>query len=502
MPPLWLIGMMGAGKSTVGAEVAESRGVEHIDVDQRIVDRSGRSIADIFEGDGEDAFRKLEAEEIAIASSVPDAVISTGGGAVLDQANREIMHSSGAVVWLDVSEESIVERTLADGSRPLLADGVPGVGALLVERRPLYASASDYVVDADLSFDEVSARVGAIGAERVGSDSRILIGPGLPQKILTDSPAREQVVVLAHAGSAAIAETVADALRAEVETVSLLTVADREAAKSIDAVAEIYAQLAGLNVGRHDTMVGVGGGALTDVAGFVAATWLRGIESTLVPTTMLGAADAAIGGKTGINVGGKNLVGAFWHPTRVLISTDVLEQLPEALAREGAAEAIKAGFIADPAIVELYATHGLDAPVNQIIRRAVAVKARVVSEDFRESGVRAILNFGHTIGHGIETTLHIPHGHAVSIGMVAAAAISQQKFGFDARAVVDPLERLGLPTKAEGADADMVRSYISRDKKRTAAGLRMVLLRGMADPVVENVDNETVTRGLEAVGIG
>lgn len=237
------------------------------------------------------------------------------------------------------------------------------------------------------------------------------------------------------------------------------------------------------------------------MAGFAAATWLRGVESVLVPTTLLGAVDASIGGKTGVNVLGKNLVGAFWHPSRVVIGTDVLAALPEDLLREGSAEAVKAGFIADPRLVDIFMEHGLDFPATETLRRAVAVKAAIVSGDFREAGNRAILNFGHTIGHAVEVVCGLPHGYAVSVGMAAAAAISADRYGFDQGIVLDALRCLDLPTRVEGTDRAAVLCLVRRDKKRTPAGLRMVLLRGLANPVTEHVDDHDISLGLSAIGV-
>lgn len=352
----------------------------------------------------------------------------------------------------------------------------------------------------DHSGESDVAEAGFLNRVMVGDSSEILIGEGLPNPLLPPSPQREQAVVFAQPGAMAVGLRVMDRLSGETVP-TLIEVPDREEAKNLKVIGQLYRRLAELNLSRHDTIVGVGGGATTDAAGFVAATWLRGIECVLVPTTLLAAVDASIGGKTGINVMGKNLVGAFWHPGRVVISLDVLATLPEELMREGLAEVVKAGFIADPRIVEILMTHGLSFPGAEVVERAVAVKAAVVTEDFRESGRRAILNFGHTIGHGIEIVCGLPHGYAVSVGMVAAAAISADRYGFDRGIVFDALQRLGLPTRAEGADRLELLRLIRRDKKRTSAGVRMVILRALADPVVEPVEDHHIRLGLSAIGV-
>jgi 3-dehydroquinate synthetase len=318
--------------------------------------------------------------------------------------------------------------------------------------------------------------------------------------LLAPKIGREAVAFLAQPGAPAELASSLARHTAGVRTV-VHALPDREVAKELDAVGTIYDVLAEFNLGRHDTIVGVGGGAATDVAGFVAATWLRGVESVLVPTTLLGAVDAAIGGKTGINRRGKNLVGAFWLPSRVIIDLDLLGQLPVPLLREGAAEVLKAGLLADPAIVEEYERAGIGADLGIVVPRAVAVKAAVVTEDLTEEGRRAILNLGHTIGHAIEILAPMPHGHAVSVGMVAAAVISNVRFGFDHRWLTALLFELGLPVAAAGVSIEAARQLVERDKKRTAVGVRMVLLRGVGDPVVEHVTAEELEIGMRAIGL-
>lgn len=329
-------------------------------------------------------------------------------------------------------------------------------------------------------------------------DAEILVGRALPIR-LPERAEREKAALVTQPGRPSqLAGEIAGGLPG-IET-RILEMPDREAAKELDAVGALYDDLADFNLGRHDTIVGVGGGAVTDVAGFVAATWLRGVESVLVPTTLLGAVDASIGGKTGINRRGKNLVGAFWHPSRVIVDLDHLDDLPDRLKLEGTAEIIKAGFIADPVIVEAYAQRGIGADLDLVVPRAIAVKARIVHDDFRESGRRALLNFGHTIGHAVELLAPLPHGLAVSVGMVAAGVVSSRRYGFDVGWLTDLLFSTGLPVAAAGVPRAAALDLIGRDKKRSAEGVRMVLLRSIADPVVEPVSPAEIEAALDAVG--
>jgi 3-dehydroquinate synthetase len=323
---------------------------------------------------------------------------------------------------------------------------------------------------------------------------------GRDQGVLPARSDREAVAILTQPGAAAgVAREVVESITGLRTTVYELP--DREAAKELEVLGGVYDMLAEFNLGRHDTIVGVGGGAVTDTAGFVAATWLRGVESVLVPTTLLGAVDAAIGGKTGINRAGKNLVGAFWLPSRVVVDLELLAALPEPLLREGAAEVLKAGLLADPEIVDAYAKTGLAADIGFVVPRAIGVKATIVRDDLTEQGGRALLNLGHTIGHAVERLTAMPHGHAVAVGMVAAAVISNARYGFDHSWLTALLFELGLPVAAAGVSLPAATMLIERDKKRTSDGIRMVLLRGIGDPVVDVVGEEELEVGMRAVGL-
>jgi 3-dehydroquinate synthase len=264
----------------------------------------------------------------------------------------------------------------------------------------------------------------------------------------------------------------------------------------------VYETLARFGLGRQDTVVGVGGGSVSDLAGFVAGTWLRGVEVVHVPTTLLAAVDAAIGGKTGVNLAGKNLVGLFWHPTRVVVDVGILRGLPTSLVREGMVEALKAGLVGDPELFAIIERHGASADLEDVVVRSATVKARVVSEDERELGIRAVLNLGHTIGHAIEFASPLSHGESVAIGLVAAARISEIRLGFeDANRISEAIRRLDLPTKVTGLDRARVIDLLRHDKKRDAEGVRMVLLRAIGAPTVQHVNGDDIRVGLEAIGL-
>ncbi|MCV2394584.1 3-dehydroquinate synthase [Actinotalea sp. M2MS4P-6] len=307
-------------------------------------------------------------------------------------------------------------------------------------------------------------------------------------------------VLIVHPGALATsAEAVRDDLQAHGYEVVLAEVPEAEDAKTAQVAAFCWGVLGQSGFTRSDVVVGLGGGATTDLAGFVAATWLRGVAVVQVPTTLLAMVDAAVGGKTGINTAeGKNLVGAFHPPVGVLCDLATLESLPVHDRVAGLAEVVKAGFIADPRIVELVEEHaaGLRAehldeqtrPVlRELVERAVRVKAEVVSADLREAGPREMLNYGHTFGHAIEQVERFRwrHGAAVSVGMVYVAELARLAGRLDEDVVARHravLEALGLPTSYRGDRWEQLLTAMRRDKKTRGDLLRFVVLEGLARP--------------------
>ncbi len=323
----------------------------------------------------------------------------------------------------------------------------------------------------------------------------VLIGTGLLGELpgLLGDGVQRVLVVHPHA-LAATGEAVRDDLAAAGFEAYLAEVPDGEDAKRAEVAAFCWGVLGQAGFTRTDAVVGVGGGAVTDLAGFVAATWLRGVRVIQVPTTLLAMVDAAVGGKTGINTKeGKNLVGSFHPPSGVLCDLAALQTLPVNDLLAGMAEVVKCGFIADPRILELVeadpaAVRDPAAPVvRELVERAVAVKARVVGEDLKESGLREILNYGHTLGHAIELVERYEwrHGAAVSIGMVYAAELARLAGRLD-DAVVDRhrsvLGSLGLPMEYRGDRWPQLLDGMRRDKKTRGDLLRFVVLDDVARP--------------------
>jgi len=332
---------------------------------------------------------------------------------------------------------------------------------------------------------------------KVGGDHphEVVVGTGVLGELpsLVGPEARAVTVIHARGASGQVAAAVGQALAEAGYVVHDEAVPDGEAAKEIGVAAGLWSRLAARQIGRRDVIVGVGGGAVTDLAGFTAATWLRGVRVVLVPTTLLGMADAAIGGKTAVNIPeGKNLVGAFHPPAGVLADLATLATLPPAEYASGLAEVIKAGFIADPVILDLVEADPAAAArpggprERELVERAVAMKAAVVSADLRESGRREFLNYGHTLGHAIERAenFRLRHGEAVAIGMVYAAALGRAAGRLDeptARRHREILAAVGLPVSYRGAWPELRRA-MSVDKKTRAARLRFVVLDGLGQP--------------------
>jgi len=302
------------------------------------------------------------------------------------------------------------------------------------------------------------------------------------------------VVVIHPADLGELAQPALRALRQAGHVVYAEQIPAGEAAKDIAVAAGLWSRLAARRVTRSDAIVGLGGGAATDLAGFTAATWLRGVRLVLVPTTLLALVDAAVGGKTAVNIPeGKNLVGAFYPPAGVVADLDSLASLPRAEYLSGLAEVIKAGFIADPVILELIEADPQSAAQpggpheRELIERAVRMKASVVTADLREAGPREMLNYGHTLGHAIERTegYRIRHGEAVAIGMVYAAAVARQAGRLDeatARRHRAILAATGLPTGYRAGAWRQLREAMAVDKKSRGSRLRLVVLDGLARP--------------------
>ncbi len=559
-----LTGFSGTGKSAVGPLLATHFGWTLVDTDAIVERRAGKRILDIFRDDGEDAFRDLESDAIREASGDDKLVLSTGGGAVLRSENRRALGEAGFVVCLEARPETIFERLTARGDaepldRPLLATENPlaRIKELKNARQHLYALC-DWAVHTDsLSPEEVAAEIVRAYEERAAA---IFAAPGrvaamadpdadIPSGTLHAIPSGAACMVrtssreypvftgwgnlgelgrrLREAGLTGLAYVISDetvwhhlgdevekSLRSAEIDFDVFTVPPGESSKSLGNASDIYDWLIEHHVERGHAVVAVGGGVATDLGGYVAATFARGLPLVHVPTSMLGMVDAAIGGKVAVNhPRAKNMIGMFHQPRFVLEDVATLRTLPEREIKSGLAEAIKHGLIADPDYLDFLeekaaAILKLDREATvEAVRRSVCIKAEVVGADeFETTGRRSTLNYGHTLAHAIESTTgytRFRHGEADGIGMTAAAAISV-RMGLLSPEVKDRqrriLELFGLPAHAEGLDRERLLAAITLDKKVVGKKVRWVLLSDIGRTVIrDDVPREIVEAALDEV---
>ena len=495
-----LVGFMGAGKSTVGRLLAERLGCAFADTDALIEARAGAPVKDIFSRAGEDAFRALERDVVAEALMGGPGVVALGGGALGDAATRAAL-AEARVVHLEVSFEEALRRLGSDESRPLLAADPAG---LYAARLGVYAAAADVVVATDERgpeevADEVAGKLRPppeprrIPVPLPGRAHEVVVGRGLIARIdglLPPIEGAEKAVIVTHPSLKTVAGEVGAAVARRGLTTLVTEVPEGEGSKSLASAEHLYDVLAEAGAHRRDLVVSVGGGVLSDLSGFVAATYHRGMPVVHVPTTLLAQVDAAIGGKTGVNTPhGKNLVGAIHQPSAVVCDIDVLQSLPQEELVSGLAEVCKYGFIAAPDLLELLDKRAPDILqrdpelLEEIVATCAAIKAAVVARDERESGERAHLNYGHTFGHAIEHLSGMRHGEAISLGMICAACLASELGLIDDDVVAlhrRLLGSMGLPVGAELSIGEL--EDIWHHDKKYDGEARFVVLEGLGRP--------------------
>jgi 3-dehydroquinate synthase len=526
--PVVLVGLPGSGKSKVGRTLARRLGVPHVDTDDLVEAEAGVPIGQIFADEGEASFREREARAVRLALG-ERAVISLGGGAITTRAVREMLRGH-SVVWLDAPHGELLRRVSGRTHRPLLRpDPDAALRRLRQEREAWYREVATARVRSDarpaarvigqvLSLMEAPARPEATRVVEVGGSRPypVVIGRGVGAGPVVEGvgPQATRLLLVHPASVGAAADAIAGAARARGLEVHTLVHPDAEAGKTLEVARAGWEAAGAARLGRADAVIGLGGGATTDVAGFIAATWLRGVDVIQVPTTLLAMVDAAVGGKTGINTAaGKNLVGSFHTPVRVVEDLDLLSTLPAADLRAGLGEVIKCGLIADPRILSLVeddpqaAQDPASPRLAELVERSVAVKARIVGEDLAESGLREVLNYGHTLAHAIEKCEGFTwrHGDAVAVGCVFAAELARElgllgadEVGLHRRAFAS----VGLPTAyPRGARLKDLTEAMLSDKKVRGGHLRFVLLDGLQHPVVRAVAPELLRAPAERTGI-
>ena len=526
-----LIGFSTTGKSAVARMVAAQLGWDFVDTDDEIVRHSAKSIPDIFEQDGEDEFRQLEREALKQSCQRDRVVIAAGGGAIVDPGNRELLLKTSVVICLESRAETVYQRLLQDTVdssdpvvRPLLAgdDPLGRIKQLKASRQSYYAIA-DWTVHTDnLTLEEVSREVikgwqyisrnredegssieasMACKVETASGQYPVYVGWGLLEelgdKMRQGGLSGTANIISDETVFSIYGERVKKVLEKDGFAVNCCLVPPGEASKNIDGAVKIYDFLIENHVERNDVIVALGGGMVGDLAGFVAATFLRGLPWIQVPTSLIAMADASIGGKVAIDHSrGKNLIGAFYQPRLVLTDIQTLTTLPERELISGWAEVIKHGLILDAEFVELLEANTEDLMklepeiTTDVIARSAVIKANVVSQDEKEAGKRIFLNYGHTIAHGLEAASNYErflHGEAVSIGMMGAARLSH-RLGILSQDTVDRQEALlqefKLPVVCSGVDLNEVLAAMELDKKVRGKAIQWVLLENIGKVAV------------------
>jgi 3-dehydroquinate synthase len=541
-----MVGLPGSGKSVIGKRLAHRHAASFIDVDERIESSAGRSIPEIFAEDGEAAFRTLERSAItalgpADGETEVRRVIATGGGAVVDPRNRWALYRGRLSVWLDGRPEVLAQRLRRSPHvRPLVTgrDPIGTIRELAGRRERFYAAAAIHqsgVAEVGGVVDAIERRLSyAVGAANAGTTllrattpiGRIVLGDGILVAALAaelEQMRAPRAVLVSEPGAwAAVGERVGAGLRERGLTVVQVMLPEGEAAKRLAVVEAAASELATLRVERAEPLVAIGGGALGDAAGFLAATYLRGVRFIQVPTTLVAQIDSAIGGKTGVDLPeGKNLVGAFHQPTAIVVDVATLRTLPERQIRAALGEAVKMAIVGDERLFELLESDGEaiaagdPAPfesgaVAEVVERAGWAKVEVVMADERErtASGRITLNLGHSLGHAVEAAAGyggLLHGEAVAYGLRSASQIGVEVGATPAERadrIARLLDRLGLATEPLPYSRDAVLGHLATDKKHVDGHLRWVLPSADGVIVRDDIDEEVVERAASAMLAG
>ncbi len=513
-----LVGLMGAGKTSIGRRLAARLGLPFLDADAEIEQAAGCSIPELFARYGEPYFRDGEKKVIRRLLMGGPAVLAYGGGAFMDPATRAATRDRATSIWLRCGLPTLVRRVASRENRPLLAnkDHEATLGRLMAQRYPIYAEA-DVIVDCGDEMPETTtnkvmdALIAHTPPRRLpvvlsNASYDVVIGEGLLARagaLLAPVLPQKRAIVVSDANVARLhMKTLLDGLRENGFETGTVIVPAGEATKNLDTYLSVVDQLLEARVERRTAVIALGGGVVGDLAGFAAATTLRGLPFVQIPTTLLSQIDSSVGGKTGVNTKrGKNLVGAFYQPRIVLADTASLATLPARELRAGYAEIVKAGLIGDAAFFAWCEAHGRaivtgdrDAQAEAILR-ACTFKAAVVGDDEREekpNDGRALLNLGHTFGHALEAEYGydggLLHGEGVAIGLGLAFRLSET-LGHCTKADVD---RVVSHIAAVGMAADLrslnrrfsaasLIGHMRRDKKMRDGTLHFVLVHGIGE---------------------
>lgn len=543
-----LTGFMGTGKTTAGKALAARLDRRFQDMDDLIEEGAGLTVPEIFTIHGETRFRDIESQVCRDVAAQSDLVVATGGGALVNPENHRVLAESGTVICLSATPEQILERIRNETHRPLL-DLAPDnrlerIRALLAEREERYGSIPLQIDTTDLTVDRIVDHIltlvsGGTEAEAPSPHPAAPGANGSLQRLTVRSPDGSYPI---WTGSGALAATgnllrarglegvnvailtnpdvealhgagLVDALREDGFDPRVFTMPEGEQHKTLETVRGLYSDLLAAGMDRRSPVLALGGGVVTDTAGFVAATYLRGVPYVVAPTTLLAMVDSSVGAKCGVDLPeGKNLIGAFKQPVGVLLDPDLLDTLPPAELRAGMAEVAKHAILGNENLFEIL-MHAPASPAADWLAAAVQVKIDVVEEDPLEQGRRAILNFGHTFAHALEQVSQytIRHGEAVAVGMMAATHLSVQA-GLcsppTAQRIRSLLTGLGLPVRVRDINAapdlsgragDLL-AAMGTDKKRQGPVLRFVVIEDLQQlTVIPNPGDELVLAAWEHI---
>jgi len=492
MPHIFLYGPPGTGKSTVGKTLAYKLKLPFIDLDRLIEKNAGIPISLIIDQQGELMFRNFETSTLKALADEAESVVALGRGALLRDENRSFAESHGSVILLIARLETLLERLHQDPTkRPLLSDDLDEkLSSLLTKRYEHYASFTNQVyVDgktSDQNALQIQISLGRFHLSAMGEYDAIVWDHGMEQigELFKSRGLRNPIIVTDENVARIYAEKIMMSFHNIGMDPNLFIIPAGESHKTLDVVDQIWHAFLKAGLDRKSTVLALGGGVIGDVAGFAASTYLRGVSWVGIPTTLLAMVDASLGGKTGFDLPeGKNLIGSFYPPKLVLADPQALRSLPEKEFISGLAEVVKHGIISDPQLFNLCG-RGLGwvkGNLEEIVKRAMAVKIKVIEEDPYEKGFRAALNLGHTVGHAVELVsgFRLRHGEAISIGMVVEAKLAERLAVAGkglSDAIAESLSTLGLPIHIpkELPREELIRA-MRLDKKKSNGVVRFAL---------------------------
>jgi 3-dehydroquinate synthase len=488
---IFIYGPPGVGKSTCGQRLADNLDMPFIDLDLNIENDTGLDVPTIFETKGQAHFREKESAALKATINGNAQVVALGGGALLDPSNQTLVEKHGQVICLNASPETLHKRLSNDrgNERPLLKDN--NLFELLDARQKHYASFPLQVNADGLSpnqiVQEIQTYLGVFRVSGMGSDYKVYIGDGYLAHLedMIDTAALKQpLAIISDSNVAEHTRPTLERLKHAGIEASLIVFPAGETNKNLEVVSQVWEEMLKAKMDRHGSVIALGGGVTNDLAGFAAATYMRGVAWASIPTSLLGMVDASLGGKTGVNLPvGKNLVGAFHSPRLVLVDPTMLNTLPEVEMRNGLAEVVKHAVIGDPTLFDLCA-RGLTEIAKDwtpLVNRAASVKIHIIQADPFEQNIRETLNLGHTVGHALEVLsgYSIRHGEAVAIGMVTETLFAERlgiaPIGL-AEQIAAVFRSLGLPIELPNhINHEAIVETMQFDKKRKGGKLRFAL---------------------------